>query len=116
MMLESAQTKLTKLERILKEFDVWRIRCLDVDELKEDVADEGGVDLKQLEKEVEKTKQREEELMICVQTCTREEMRERQRLQSEYDELNRQVKKNEDCLRDYHQAMRNSESRNEVFD
>ena len=112
MMLESAQSKLTELEGILKEFDVWRIRCLDVDELTEDSADEGGMDLKRLEKEMEQAKQREEQAFISVQTCTREELRERQKLQSEYDELNRLVKRNEDNLKEYEQAIRNSESKN----
>ena len=112
MMFESAQTKMTELEGILKEFDVWRIRCLDVDELKEDPIDEGGVDLKRFEKEVEEAKQREEQTLISVQTCTEEELRKRQKLQSEYDELNRLVKKNEDNLKEYEQAIRNSESKN----
>ena len=82
------------------------------DELKEDPIDEGGVDLKRLEKEVEEAKQREEQTLISVQTCTEEELRKRQKLQSEYDELNRLVKKNEDNLKEYEQAIRNSESKN----
>ena len=40
MMFESAQTKMTELEGILKEFDVWRIRCLDVDVFNEAPIDE----------------------------------------------------------------------------
>lgn len=109
MVLESAQSKLTELEGILKEFEVWRIRCSDMNEMGEHSSEEGSMDLKKLEKEMEEAKQREEKALLCVQTYTREEMNERRELQIKQDELARAVKTSEERVKEYQQALETRE-------